>query len=167
MLSFTRKTDYALISLAHLVHANNDCCSAREIALGYGMPLPLVMNILKALAQHNLIKSARGPKGGYQLARPPAEITLYDIIAAVDGPVALVYCLDMVVGKNGRGARAGGCELSPSCPVQTHVHRVHHRLVGFLKEVTLAEMTGAAARAASAGTPAGEMEPEHEVANLP
>jgi Rrf2 family protein len=167
VLSFTRKTDYALISLAHLAHENNDCCSAREIALRYGMPMPLVMNILKALAQHNLIKSERGPKGGYQLAKAPADITLYDIIAAVDGPVALVYCLDKIVGKNGRGARAGGCELSPGCPVRSHVHRVHHRLVGFLKEVTLAEMTGAAADLVAAGTPAVEREPEHEVANLP
>lgn len=143
MLSFTRKTDYALISLAHLVHASGNCCSAREIATRYGMPMPLVMNILKSLAQQGLIKSERGPRGGYVLAKPPGEVTLHDIIAAVDGPVALVYCLDKVVGKNGKGVRASGCELTLNCPVRTHVHKVHHRLVGFLKDVTLAEMTGA------------------------
>ncbi len=142
MLSFTRKTDYALISLAHLVHASGNCCSAREIATRYGMPMPLVMNILKSLAQQGLIRSERGPRGGYVLAKPPNEITLHDIIAAVDGPVALVYCLDKVAGRNGRGVRAQGCELIGKCPVRSHVHKVHYRLVGFLKDVTLAEMTG-------------------------
>ncbi|HSW46806.1 MAG TPA: Rrf2 family transcriptional regulator [Phycisphaerae bacterium] len=165
MLCFTRKTDYALISLAHLVHESGNCCSAREIATHYGMPLPLVMNILKSLAQHDLIKSERGPRGGYTLAKSPPDISLHDIIEAVDGPVALVYCLDKIVGKNGKGARADGCELTPNCPVRSHVHRVHHRLVGFLKEVTLADMTGG---------PAGpihltcdtEKETRHEIANL-
>jgi Rrf2 family protein len=166
MLSFTRKTDYALISLAHLASAAGNSCSAREIATNYGMPLPLVMNILKSLAQHELIKSERGPRGGYQLAKLPADITLHDIITAVDGPVALVYCLDKVVGRNGRGTRSGGCELTPRCPVQKHVHGVHHRLVGFLKEVTLAEMTGA-----STGRRCelcdDHKEVRHEIANLP
>ena len=171
MLSFTRKTDYALISLAHLAHAPGNCCSAREIATRYGMPMPLVMNILKSLAQHELIKSERGPRGGgggggYQLAKSPAQITLHDIIAAVDGPVALVYCLDKSVGKNGRGARAGGCEITPNCPVQVHVHRVHHRLVGFLQEVTLAEMTGLLADKPCAVC-AESKEVHHEIANLP
>ena len=166
MLSFTRKTDYALISLAHLAHGAGNCCSAREIATRYGMPMPLVMNILKSLAQHELIKSERGPRGGYHLAKPPAEITLHDIIAAVDGPVALVYCLDKTVGKNGRGARAGGCEITPNCPVRSHVHRVHHRLVGFLKEVTLAEMTGLLVDK-PCEVCAEHKEVQHEIANLP
>ena len=166
MLSFTRRTDYALISLAHLVHETGCCCSARGIATRYGMPLPLVMNILKCLAQYELIKSERGPRGGYQLAKSPTEITLYDIIAAVDGPVALVYCLDKVVGRNSRGARAEGCELTPTCPVRSHVHRVHHRLVGFLKEVTLEDMTGGPA-GLCCPTCDVEKEDAHEVANLP
>ena len=166
MLSFTRKTDYALISLAHLAHASGNCCSAREIATRYGMPMPLVMNILKAMTQHELIRSERGPRGGYHLARSPADITLHDIIAAVDGPVALVYCLDQAVGRNGRGARAGGCELTPSCPVRSHVHRVHHRLVGFLKEVTLADMTSHAAEVLCEVC-AGDKDNQHEIANLP
>lgn len=166
MLSFTRKTDYALISLAHLAGAPGNACSAREIATKYGMPMPLIMNVLKALAQHELIRSERGPRGGYHLAKLPADITLHDIITAVDGPVALVYCLDKSVGRNGRGTRSGGCELTSKCPVQTHVHRVHHRLVGFLKEVTLADMTGPSPgrRCELCET---NKEVQHEIANLP
>lgn len=94
MLSFTRKTDYALISLVHIAREKGQCCSAREIASHYGMPMPLLMNILKVLNQHGITRSVRGPRGGYQLAKSPEDITLYEIILAVDGPVALVHCLE-------------------------------------------------------------------------
>ncbi len=142
MLAFNRKTDYALISLAHLVSHPNDCWSARELATRYRMPLPLLMNVLKLLAARGIIRSERGPRGGYQLARPAEAVTLYDVIVAVDGPVALVQCLEKSVGKEGRGSRKDGCELSTVCPVQHNVHRVHHRLVGFLKTLTLADIAG-------------------------
>jgi len=142
MLAFNRKTDYALISLAHMANEPSHYWSARKLANHYGMPLPLLMNVLKMLANKGLVRSERGPRGGYQLAKPPGRISLHDVIVAVDGPVALVQCLEKAVGKNGRGSRNGGCELSSRCPVQRSVHRIHHRLVGFLKTVTLADITG-------------------------
>jgi len=169
MLSFTRKTDYALISLAHMVRQQGVCCSAREIATHYGMPMPLLMNVLKMLNQHGITRSVRGPKGGYQLAKPPEQIALYDIIAAVDGPVALVLCLEKPgcqssttamapaeqVGDQEPGKsepelmRPKNCDLTSVCPVRGQVHRVHHRLVGFLKAVSLADI-------AQKGVPLGE-----------
>jgi Rrf2 family protein len=93
MLTLTRKTDYALIALTHLSQNKESCTSAREIATLYGLPLPLLMNVLKLLGQQGLAKSSRGPKGGYQLARSPNEITLHDIILAVEGPIQLVQCI--------------------------------------------------------------------------
>lgn len=93
MLTLTRKTDYALIALTHLSQNKETCTSAREIASLYGLPLPLLMNVLKLLGQQGLAKSARGPKGGYQLALPPGQITLHDIILAVEGPIQLVQCI--------------------------------------------------------------------------
>jgi Rrf2 family protein len=93
MLTLTRKTDYALIALTHLSQNRETCTSAREIATLYGLPLPLLMNVLKLLGQQGLAKSVRGPKGGYQLALPASEITLHDIILAVEGPIQLVQCI--------------------------------------------------------------------------
>ena len=153
MLSFTRKTDYALISLVHIAREKGQCCSAREIASHYGMPMPLLMNILKVLNQHGITRSVRGPRGGYQLAKSPEDITLYEIILAVDGPVALVHCLEKkecginVTGKDTivetvHLSRPRGCDLKTVCPVRGQVHRVHHKLVGFLKEVNLKDLTG-------------------------
>ncbi len=94
MLTLTRKTDYALIALTHLSHCKGTCVSAREIATLYGLPLPLLMNVLKLLSQQGLAKSIRGPRGGYELAEDAESITLYDIIQAVEGPIQLVQCID-------------------------------------------------------------------------
>lgn len=180
MLSFTRKTDYALISLAHMARGQGSCCSAREIATHYGMPMPLLMNILKVLNQHGITRSIRGPRGGYQLAKAPKDVTLHDIIVAVDGPVALTHCLEKMIfddahahekntspsqepccttasqagaqdlemgckdhlhGKgNGTRPDPEDCSLKGVCPVRGQVHRVHHKLVAFLQEVTLADI---------------------------
>ncbi|HOW68989.1 MAG TPA: Rrf2 family transcriptional regulator [Phycisphaerae bacterium] len=221
MLSFTRKTDYALISLAHIARSQGNYCSAREIATHYGMPIPLLMNILKVLSQHGITRSIRGPRGGYQLAKPPKDVTLHDIIVAVDGPVALTHCLEKMVYDQahahdrstgpsldsscreasvsadqdpgvgckddshvrGDGARPQleDCCLKQVCPVRGQVHRVHHKLVAFLQEVTLADIVekavwrdGVANLAGGDGTAAtgfseatSEGVSKHEVAHLP
>lgn len=144
MLAFNRKTDYALISLAHLFRNPNTCWSARALAKRYGMPLPLLMNVLKQLASRGIIRAERGPRGGYQLAKPADQVTLHDVIVAVDGPVALVQCLEMAVGKNGRGSRNHGCDLARTCPVQRNIHRIHGRFVDFLKSLTLVDVASTA-----------------------
>ena len=92
MLTFSRKTDYALIALTHMAQDQNGLCSAREIADYYGMPLPLLMNVLKQLAQAGLAQSARGPRGGYTLALQPEDISLNQVVRAVEGPIKLVHC---------------------------------------------------------------------------
>jgi len=172
MLSFTRKTDYALISLAHcarelVVHKGNVWCSAREIATHYGMPMPLLMNVLKALTQAGLARSERGPRGGYQLAKPPEEITLCEIIEAVNGPFILVKCLEKPDPALAKKAKFGNCELSARCPVRPQVCRVHHRLLGFLKEVTLAEITNHSTCHAMVNTTSKSGAQEHEISHLP
>jgi Rrf2 family protein len=139
MLAFTRKTDYALIALAHLAQHPNECNSAREIASRYGVPLPLLMNILKLMTQQGLAQSVRGPRGGYRLAVSPDKISLNDIIVAVEGPVQLVQCVDWYQNK-ARGKLKSGCDLMAACPVRPAIHRVHARLVDFLSTMTLADV---------------------------
>ena len=167
MLAFTRKTDYALISLAHIVYKRNVWCSAREIATRYGMPMPLLMNVLKALTQAGLACSERGPRGGYQLAKPPEEITLCEIIEAVNGPFTLVKCLEKPDHDQKKKAKFGNCVLSGQCPVRPQVHGVHHRLVGFLKEVTLADITSKAHFPTEADATEKPGAHKHEVAHIP
>lgn len=143
MLTLTRKSDYALIALTHLARDGDGCSSAREISEQYQMPLPLLMNVLKQLTQRGLAKSVRGPRGGYTLAVSADEITLKDIIQAVEGPISLVRCAPPN-GTDGKAERrkASGktCDLVASCPVRSAIHRVHDRLIHFLDDVTLAEV---------------------------
>ena len=84
MLSLSRKADYALISLAYMAERADQVCSAREIAAAQGLPLPLLMNILKTLHSHGLLASRRGVKGGYQIVVDLDKTTLCELIAIVE-----------------------------------------------------------------------------------
>lgn len=161
MLTLTRKTDYALIALVHLARETQTCCSAREIAMRYHLPLPLLMNLLKLLAQKGLTKSVRGPRGGYTLAQPPDRITLNDVICAVEGPSQLVLCVEHAADKNGHAApqfekESQECDLVGCCPVRSPIARIHDRLVEFLSSVTLADIVGQGAEQAVSASAAPE-----------
>jgi Rrf2 family protein len=134
MFALTKKTDYAIIALCHMAQQAGEVCTAREIAAQFNMPASLVMNVLKVLNQNNLIRSIRGAKGGYLLALRPDQISLADIIVAVEGPIRLVQC------AAGREAPTEGCGLADTCPVTKPVNRVHDKLHDFLKQVTLAQI---------------------------
>ena len=92
MFAIPKKTDYALIALHHLMARPEETSSAREMAEMYNMPCALLMNILKDLQQAGLVSSTRGAKGGYQLCVDPAETSLYDVLLATSGEVALTEC---------------------------------------------------------------------------
>ncbi len=141
MLTLTRKTEYALIALTHLSQSSEGCISAREIAGCYGLPLPLLMNVLKILSQCGLVTSVRGPRGGYILAVDAGKITLNDIIQAVEGPVQLVQCEDPDLDGE-KSAGQSGCQRTSCCPVRSPIHRIQDRMIHFLQKVTLADIAG-------------------------
>ncbi|HEY7118347.1 MAG TPA: Rrf2 family transcriptional regulator [Tepidisphaeraceae bacterium] len=80
----SKKTEYALMALAHLAEQPGRVASAREIAEAHDLPAPLLMNILKNLQGHGVLRSTRGVKGGYQIARELDSLSLYGLIAMVD-----------------------------------------------------------------------------------
>ena len=134
MLALTRKTDYAIIALSHMAENEDRVCAAREIADQFQVPAALLMSVLKTLCRKSLVTSIRGAKGGYRLARSAAEISLSDIIFAIDGPVHLVQCTERTEGPEGPGVR---CDLTKVCPVRKPVLRIHRRFNEFLREFTL------------------------------
>lgn len=143
MLGLTKKTEYALLALSHLARAKasgsqngESQTSAREIADRYGVPLPLLMNILKRLQQKGFLRSIRGAKGGYCLARAATEISLDSIVEAMEGVVSLTQC----TASDG-GAAKGICERSPTCPMRWPVSNINDRFRDFLQKVTLAEVS--------------------------
>ena len=86
--------------------------------------------MLKALARRGLLVSHRGAKGGYSLARPPAEITAAEMIAALEGPIGLTQC----------AAHPGQCVQEASCHVREPWQRINSVVRRALAEVTLADL---------------------------
>ena len=132
MLALTRKTDYALVALAHLAQGPDTLVSARGISDLYKIPLPVLMNILKSLSRAGIVTSVRGARGGYRLAADPAQISLRELIVALEGPIRLVLCAD--------GQDSCDCDQAPWCPVKGPARRIHDRLQKFLAGVSLAEI---------------------------
>jgi Rrf2 family protein len=83
------KTDYALRAAVELAAAEGDApVKGERLATSQGIPLRFLENILLQLRHAGIVESRRGAEGGYRLARPAAEITLADVIRAIDGPLA-------------------------------------------------------------------------------
>src|SRR5712692_7582830 len=93
MLRLSKKADYALMAMKHLaLRGDRASSSAREIAEQYDIPIELMAKVLQRLVRCSLLASHQGIKGGYQLARAPGQISIADVIQAIDGPVALTVC---------------------------------------------------------------------------
>lgn len=137
VLALSRKTDYALIALAHLALHRQRVASAREIAVQYHVPLPVLMNLLKRLTHNGLVISVRGARGGYQLAREPATISLRALIEIVDGPFQFALC----AGNGASGHSSGrSCGIESWCRIKSPIRRIHERLNSVLDQVTLADI---------------------------
>ncbi len=131
MLRLSKKADYALMAMKHLaVHGDRGASSAREIAGQYDIPIELLAKVLQRLARRGLLISQQGTRGGYQLARMPALISVADVIQAVDGPVAVTAC----------SAQEGSCEQYAKCNVRDPLWRVRERILNALGECTIAEL---------------------------
>lgn len=139
MLLMTRKTDYALLALASLARQTSTGASARSLAERLKLPLPVLRNILKQLTSRGLLKSTRGTRGGYRLAKPPDQITLAQLLEIIEGPVRLARCCSVPEGEP-----EAACRLEESCLIRGNMRRVHDSLIRFLDDVTLAELAAEA-----------------------
>lgn len=132
MIRINRETDYGIGILSLMARAGEDRFNAARIAEERGLPQPVVSKILKQLARGGLLVSYRGAKGGYGLARRPERITVADIIAALEGPIALTDCAD-------EGPEV--CQYGDHCTVSDNWNRINRVVKGALQGITLAEMS--------------------------
>jgi FeS assembly SUF system regulator len=138
MIRIAKLTDYGIVLLTHFAReGQRSVLNARDLAEGAGLPLPTVSKLLKLLSKAGLLASHRGVAGGYSLARPPAEITLAQVIGALEGPIAMTECSD----------DAHGCSLEPVCPTQSNWRKINTAVRAALDGLTLAEMARPAAPA--------------------
>ena len=95
VLRISRKIDYGLRAMIYLASIPSDSVIPfREIARQMDVPEDFLAKILKTLVDQGLVRSTRGPHGGYALARSAQDVSFLDVIEAVEGPVALNVCLD-------------------------------------------------------------------------
>jgi len=134
MLRITKQTDYAIVLMGHLAARRDSVLNARDLSTAVALPLPTVSKILKAMTRANLVVSHRGVKGGYVIARDPSEITLTELIEALEGPIAITECLD--------GApTSGDCDIESCCPTKTNWQRVNRAVRDALADIPLSTMT--------------------------
>jgi len=105
--------------------------TARELSAESRLPLPTVSKILKQLLQSGLLVSCRGIKGGYSLARAPREISISEIIAALEGPIALTECSTDL---------GGSCDLERCCPIKENQRVINQVVRGALENLNLADL---------------------------
>ena len=131
ILQISRKIDYALRALIYLAsRAEGRIAPLQEIARDLGLPREFLAKILKALTARGLVRSVRGARGGYVLARAPRDISFLDSIEAVGGPVQINVCLD----------HKDRCDVSSSCSMY-HVWKAgQDRMLDVYRKTTLAEL---------------------------
>jgi FeS assembly SUF system regulator len=133
MLRLSKLTDYAVVVLVRLAAAEGVQTSP-GIAATTGIPEPTVAKVLKTLAAGGLVASQRGARGGYRLLRPLSAIPIADVIAAIDGPIALAACVDGSTTE---------CESQALCPVRGRWDPVNDAIHQALTAITLADMAEA------------------------
>jgi len=131
MIRLNRLTDYGVVILTQMTHARGEVRTAHELAAGTVVPLPTVAKLLKMLARAGIITSQRGAAGGYVLSRPPRDISVAEIIRALEGPIALTACVD--------GA-SGHCDVERRCPMRGNWDKVNSAIRDALDGVSLADM---------------------------
>jgi Rrf2 family protein len=131
MLRLSKKADYALIAMRHLAAGElGNSSSAREIAESYAIPAELLAKVLQRLVRARLLASVQGTRGGYKLGRPAHQMTVADVIQAIDGPVAVTAC----------SPTNHTCEQFERCEIRDPLWKIKSRIVDALATVSLAEL---------------------------
>jgi len=132
MIRLTRMTDYSIVLMTYCArHMDRPIHTTRDLATEARLPLPTVGKILKLLARNGLMQSHRGVKGGYALARRPDQITVAEIIVALEGPIAITDCSN---------EQNHPCEIEGYCPVGGNWQLINETVRRALGELTLAEI---------------------------
>ncbi len=130
LLQIPRKIEYALRAMIFLADSQNGVASGELISAHEKIPKHFLEKVIRDLIRSGLVRSRRGPGGGYQLARPPESISFRDIIEAVEGPITLNICLD----------NSNSCLLRPGCRMYRVWEDGQRALLEVFSQATLKEI---------------------------
>jgi Rrf2 family protein len=138
MLRLTKKADYGLMALKYLAEqaaapdpANpTNAQSAKDIADAYHLPPQLLAKILQTLARAGLLVSHAGTNGGYALSRPAKDITAFEVIRAIDGPLFITSCITI----------HGTCDLDSHCTIKEPLRKVNDSIKDLLSGIRIGDL---------------------------
>lgn len=131
MLKVSRMTDYAVVVLSQMARRRGRLLTGADLCELTALPQPTVAKVLKLLSRADVIQSRRGIQGGYVLDRPAEDVTVAEIVGAVDGPVALTACVD---------GQEGQCTVELLCPMRGRWDLLNTAVQSALESVSLAEI---------------------------
>jgi FeS assembly SUF system regulator len=130
MLRISKLTDYAILMMVELTR-QNEMLSAHALAERIHVESPTASKVLKLLAGSGLLESYRGANGGYRVRRAADQISVAEIIAAIEGPIAMTEC----------SVEEGLCSQEDNCDLRSNWQRISHAVAQALRDVSLAEMS--------------------------
>jgi Rrf2 family cysteine metabolism transcriptional repressor len=136
-MMFSTKAEYGVRVMAHLANSDDDGpISLGTIADTEGLPLAYLEHLVQRLRKAQLIESRRGAHGGYTLARAPVDISMAEVVSALEGEIAPIECIT----ADADGVLTCAREGSEPCPTKLLWTRVQGSIVRTLTEMTLADL---------------------------
>jgi Rrf2 family protein len=130
-MQITRQADYALRAIYYLAKIGpGNRASTSQIAKEQHIPPSFLAKIISQLSVAGLLHTSRGARGGVTLARDIENITMLDVVEAIDGPIMLNECVE----------DGHGCEFEKDCPMRVMWGDIQHNIVGKLKGTTFADL---------------------------
>lgn len=130
-LRFSRTADYGLRAALEVARAPDGALVTRHaIARATDAPASVLARSLARLARGGVLAAQAGPRGGYRLARPATEVTVYDVVAAIEGEGQEERCV----------LREGVCSWEGACPFHGFLVRAQERFLDTLRDATLADV---------------------------
>jgi Rrf2 family transcriptional regulator, cysteine metabolism repressor len=157
-MMFSTKAEYGVRVMVELARrSGGDPVPLAEIAAHDGLPLAYLEHLVARLRKAGLVDSRRGSRGGYMLARPAAEITMAEVVQALEGSIAPIEC----ISEAADGSIVCSRESSPDhvCPTKLLWTRVRFSIVTTLRETTLADLLQTPVMPAAANVAPLQIEP--------
>jgi len=130
-MRLTRGSDYGLRGMLYMARLpRGQICLVSQVAAAEEMPESYLAKIFQDLARSRLLMSHRGAKGGFSLVSDPEQITLLQVIEAVEGPIAIAPCLDV----------REGCARVELCEIYDALDSAQAQMISVLKRTTLADV---------------------------
>jgi FeS assembly SUF system regulator len=131
MIRLSRMADYGVVVMTFMAWRHHETQTSHQVATGTGLSEATVGKLLKVFARQNLLDSHRGAHGGYELMRKPEDISVAEIVQAIEGPIALTLCVDDHPGR---------CDVEALCPMRGGWNQINSALREAFEGVSLAAM---------------------------